>query len=84
MAGTHHDLVQNVTETAYALCAAADAINKPLAVALFPGGHVDTVQAIAAARDILTKAGISVFSGVEAAARAISKIYHYYRFLEIT
>ena len=80
--GHAHDLVQNVSETAYALSAAADNIKKPLVVALFPGGHVDTVQAVAAARDILTKAGIPVFSGVEAAARAISKIYHYYRYSE--
>jgi acyl-CoA synthetase (NDP forming) len=78
------DLVQNVTETAYALCAAADYIKKPLVVALFAGGHVDTVQAVAAARDILTKAGIPVFPGVESAARAVSKIYNYYRFLEIS
>jgi len=76
------DLVQNVTETAYALCAAIDNIKKPLVVALFTGGHIDTVQAVAAARDILTKAGITVFSGVEAAARAVSKIYGYYRHLE--
>jgi acyl-CoA synthetase (NDP forming) len=76
------DLVQNVTETAYALCAAIDNIKKPLAVALFTGGHIDTIQAAAAARDILTKAGIPVFSGVEAAARGVSKIYGYYRYLE--
>jgi acyl-CoA synthetase (NDP forming) len=76
------DLVQNATETAYALCAAIDNIKKPLVVALFTGGHIDTLQAVAAARDILTKAGIPVFSGVEAAARAVSKIYGYYRHLE--
>ena len=76
------DLLQNVVETAYALCAAADTINKPVVVALFTGGHTDTVQAVAAARDILTKDGIPVFAGVEAAARTISKIYHYYRYLE--
>ncbi len=73
------DLLQSVSETAYALCAAADTIQKPLVVAFFAGGHIDTIQAVAAARDILTKAGIPVFSGVEAAARAISKVYHYYR-----
>ena len=73
------DLLQSVSETAYALCAAADTIQKPLVVAFFAGGHIDTIQAVAAAKDILTKAGIPVFSGVEAAARAISKVYHYYR-----
>jgi acyl-CoA synthetase (NDP forming) len=76
------DLVQNVTEAAYALSAVADSIKKPILVALFTGGHIDTAQAAATARDILTKAGIAVFSGVETAARTISKISDYYRFLE--
>jgi acyl-CoA synthetase (NDP forming) len=76
------DLVQNVTESAYALCAVADSIRKPIAVALFTGGHTDTIQAAAAARDILTKAGIAVFPGIESTARALSKIYTYYRRLE--
>ena len=71
------DLVQNVSEAAYALCAAADSLKKPVAVALFTGGHTDTVLAAAAARDILTKSGIAVFSGIEAAAKAISKVYYY-------
>jgi acyl-CoA synthetase (NDP forming) len=35
------------------------------------------VLAAAAARDILTKSGIAVFSGIEAAAKAISKVYYY-------
>jgi acetyl-CoA synthetase (ADP-forming)/acetyltransferase len=75
------DLAETVTESAYSLCAAADAIKKPLAVALFSGGHIDTVLAAAAARDILTKAGIAVFPGIESAARAISKVYDYDLFL---
>jgi acyl-CoA synthetase (NDP forming) len=76
------DLVQQVSEAAYALCAAAESVKKPVAVALFTGGHTDTILAAAAARDILTKAGIAVFSGVESAARAIRKVYGYYQFIE--
>jgi acyl-CoA synthetase (NDP forming) len=72
--GGDADLKQTLTESAYALCAASDSIRKPLAVALFTGGRAETVLAAAAARDILTKAGIAVFPGVESAARAISKI----------
>ena len=71
------DLEKTMTESAYALCAAGDAIRKPLAVALFSGGHTDTFLAAAVARDILTKAGIAVFPGVESAARAISKVWRY-------
>ena len=71
------DLVQTVIESAYALCAATDSIKKPLAVSLFSGGRTDTILAAVAARDILTKAGIAVFPGVESAARAISKVSRY-------
>jgi acyl-CoA synthetase (NDP forming) len=66
--------MQTMSESAYALCAAVDSIKKPLAVAIFTGGRPETVLAAAAARDILTKAGIAVFSGVESAARAIAGI----------
>jgi acyl-CoA synthetase (NDP forming) len=76
------NLIQSVLEAAYALCA-AESVKKPVAVALFTGGHTDTILAAAAARDILTKAGIAVFPGVESAAQAISKVYGYYRFLEL-
>jgi acyl-CoA synthetase (NDP forming) len=72
--GSGTDLGQTLTESAYALCAAADSIRKPLAVAMFTGGHPETVLAAADARDILTKAGIAVFPSVESAARAISRI----------
>ncbi len=78
--GRAPDLVQKVTESAYALAAVADSIKKPIAVALFTGGHPDMVRAIAAARDKLTKAGIPVYSGVESASRSISKIYNYYQY----
>ena len=73
------DLLRNVSAAAYALCAVAESIKKPIAVMLFAGGHTDTILAVSAARDILTKAGIPVYSGVEAAARALSKIYNYYQ-----
>jgi acyl-CoA synthetase (NDP forming) len=72
------ELIKSVSETAYALCAAAESVKKPVAVALFTGGHTDTILAAAAARDILTKAGIAVFSGVESAARAINNLIEYY------
>jgi acyl-CoA synthetase (NDP forming) len=76
------DLVQNVSAAAYALSAAAESIKKPIVVVLFAGGHLDTIMAVTAAREILTIAGIPVFPGVEATARSLSKIYNYYRFLD--
>ncbi len=80
--GHTSDLVQQVTDSAYALCAVADSIKKPLAAALFPGGHPDTLRAVGAARDNLTKCGIPVFSGVESASRSLSKIYNYYQYFD--
>ena len=80
--GHKPDLLQDVTAAAYALCATIESIRKPIAVALFTGGHLDTITAVTAAMDILTKAGIPVFSGVEAAVRSLSKIYDYYRSIE--
>jgi acyl-CoA synthetase (NDP forming) len=74
------DLLQNVSAAAYALCAVAESIKKPIVAVLFAGGHTDTILAVSAARDILTKAGIPVYSGVEAAARSLSKIYKNYCF----
>lgn len=76
------DLVQQVSDSSYALCAIADSIKKPMAVALFPGGHPDTLRAVGAARDNITKCGIPVFSGVESASRAFSKIYNYYQYFD--
>jgi acyl-CoA synthetase (NDP forming) len=78
--GHKPDLVQNVSGAAYALCAAAESLHKPVAAVLFCGGHVDSFQAAAAAREILTKGGVAVFPGVEQAARAIGKVSDYYRF----
>jgi acetyltransferase len=72
--GQAADRKQNITEIAYALSAAVDSLSKPVAVALFTGGQTETLLAGASAREILTKAGIPVFSGVEAAARAIGKV----------
>jgi acyl-CoA synthetase (NDP forming) len=71
------DLPQIVTDAADALCEKAKTLSKPLAAALFTGGHADTIMAVVAARDKLTKASIPVFTGVESASRAISKFASY-------
>jgi len=71
------ELPRIVTEAADALCEKAKTLKKPLAAALFTGGHADTILAVVAARDKLTKAGIPVFTGVESASRAISKYANY-------
>ena len=74
------NLAKSTDEAAYALCAKADSLKKPVAAALFSGGHPDTILAIVAAREKLTKAGIPVYSGVESASRAINKLVNYYEF----
>jgi len=48
-----------VTDSAYALCATADAIKKPMAREYSsPAGIPNTIEAVIAARNILTKAGL--------------------------
>ncbi|HEY32285.1 MAG TPA: hypothetical protein G4O10_04185 [Dehalococcoidia bacterium] len=71
------DLPKTVTAAADALCERAKTLKKPLAAALFTGGHADTIMAVVAAREKLTQAGIPVFTGVESASRAISKYVSY-------
>jgi acyl-CoA synthetase (NDP forming) len=71
------NLPQKVNEAAEALCEVIGTINKPVAVALFSGGHPETVLAVMQARDKLIKAGIPVYSGVESASRAINKYISY-------
>jgi acyl-CoA synthetase (NDP forming) len=72
------DLPQRVTDAATALCEKVDSLYKPVAAALFTGGHADTVMAVLSAREKLTKKGIPVYTGVESASRAINKLISYY------
>jgi len=71
------NLPQKVIEAAEALCQEIGNINKPVAAALFSGGHPETVLAVMQARDTLIKAGIPTFNGVESSSRAISKYISY-------
>jgi acetate---CoA ligase (ADP-forming) subunit alpha len=75
------NLAQSTSEAANSLCAKVASLKKPIAAALFSGGHPDTILAIVAARDKLTKAGIPVYSGVESASRSINKLVNYYEFV---
>ena len=76
--GRNTDLTPEVRDAAYALCATADSLKKPLAVVLFTGGHPKATKEALITRRILTKAGIPVYSGVESASQAISKVIDYY------
>ena len=58
----------------WALCEACSAIKKPLAVAFFTEGHVDTLLAVLSAREKLTKLGVPVFTGVGSASKSINKV----------
>jgi len=75
--GHQVDLHERVAYAADVLADKAKSLTKPLAVALYTGGYLDTITAVLKARDRLTKAGIPVYPGVEAASRAISKLITY-------
>jgi acyl-CoA synthetase (NDP forming) len=73
------DLAEKTAEAAASLCEKAPSLKKPVAVALFTGGHPDTIMAVLSAREKLTRAGIPVYSGVESASRAINKLATFYQ-----
>jgi len=80
--GRQSDLPQQVTRAADALCETLPTLTKPVAAAIYTGGHTHTVEAVLGARQKLLKAGIPVFSGVEAASKAISRLIGYRELLE--
>jgi len=75
--GRQSDLPQQVTRAAEALSATAKTLTKPIAAAIYTGGHTHTIEAVLEARQKILKAGIPVFTGVEAASKAISKLIGY-------
>jgi len=76
--GHQGDLHQRVIYAADVLCEKAKTLTKPIAVALYTGGYLDTITAVLEARERFTKAGIPAYPGVEAASRAISKLIGYH------
>jgi len=77
--GGHSDTLHvQVTQAAEVLAKEAKHIKKPMAVALFTGGNVDIVRAVNEARELLIGNDIPVYSGVEAATKAINKLITYH------
>jgi acyl-CoA synthetase (NDP forming) len=75
--GRASDLPQQVTKAAEVLCETLPRLTKPIAAAIYTGGHTHTIDAVIEARHKLLKAGVPVYPGVEAASRAISKLIGY-------
>jgi acyl-CoA synthetase (NDP forming) len=71
-----------VTTAATVLCDVAGSLTKPVAVALYTGGHPEIVEAVLEAQEMLLKAGIPVYPGVEAASKAIDKLIRYHELAE--
>ena len=71
------DLRNDVTKVATVLCDAVKTLTKPLAVALYTGGHLETAEAVQEAQEMMVKAGIPVYTGVEAASKSINKLIIY-------
>lgn len=76
--GRAADLPQQVTRAAEVLCETAPTLTKPMAAAIYTGGHAHTIEAVLEARQMLLKAGIPVYTGVEAASKAVSKLIRYH------
>ncbi len=80
--GRQADLRQQVTTAAAVLCDVTKTLTKPMAVALYTGGHPEIVGAVLEAQEMLLKAGIPVYPGVEAASKAINKLIRYHELAE--
>ena len=76
--GHQAGLHERVKYAADVLSDKAKSLTKPLAVALYTGGYLDTITTVLKIRDMLTRKKIPVYSGVEAASKAISKLIGYY------
>ena len=76
------DLRNDVTKAATVLCDVAKTLTKPLAVALYTGSHAEIVDAVHEAQEMLVKAGIPLYPGVEAASKAINKLMVYHELAE--
>jgi len=76
--GHQPNLPEQVAQAADALRENVKNLTKPIAVALYTGGHPETVGAVLQARERLLKARIPVYPGVEAASKAVSKLIGYY------
>ena len=76
--GQQPNLPEQVAKAADVLRENAKNLTKPIAVALYTGGHPETVGAVLEARERLIKSGIPVYPGVEAASKAVSKLIGYY------
>ncbi|MFC2005701.1 acetate--CoA ligase family protein [Chloroflexota bacterium] len=80
--GRQPNLQQQMIKAAEALISVAQTINKPLAVVLYAGEHIETIAAVLEARRRLLKVGIPVYHNIESAANAISKLIGYREFVE--
>ena len=80
--GRAADLPEQVTKAAEALCEILPTLAKPVAAAIYTGGHTHTIEAVIDARHRLLEAGIPVYPGVEAASKAISRLISYRELLE--
>jgi len=80
--GNQPDLLEQLLKVAEILASTAQTLTKPIAVVLYAGELLETVAAVLEARKRLLKAGIPVYSTVEAAAKAVSQLIRYHEFAE--
>ncbi len=76
------NLQEEVVKAAEVLVSTAPTLAKPMVVVLCAGEHFGTIIAVFEARKRLLKAGIPVYSTIEAAAGAVSKLIGYREFTE--
>ena len=76
------DMREQVMEAAESLASAFPSLTKPIVAVLYAGEQLEAIRAVMEARQKLMKAGIAVYSTINAAARAVVKLIDYYKFIE--
>ena len=80
--GRQPDLLEQLLKAVEILASTAQTLTKPVAVVLYAGDDLETVAVVLEARKSLLKAGIPVYSTIEAAAQAVSRLISYHEFAE--
>jgi len=77
-------LAEQLEQTMDILIETVKTMTKPVVVVLYPGARLDVISAVAQAQRRCLEARLAVYYTIEAAAKAVSKIIRYNKFIEET
>jgi acyl-CoA synthetase (NDP forming) len=75
-------LAEQLGQTMDILIETVKTMTKPVVVVLYPGARLDVISAVAQAQQRCLEARLPVYSTIEAAAKAVSKLIRYHEFIK--